>query len=180
MKSCCMPARIILAHCLDPAVCFESATSCRRAALASLTAAVCSVASSEFCKHRPRISRCCSLCRFRPPPSPAPNDGRSERPTVLRYVREEGCPWDESCCSSAGEHGRLDALQFARLHHCPWDDETCSESRAAGHSDVVAWAHANGCPCDCLLHAAGGVDGGGGADGAGDGDAADDAGAGGE
>ena len=42
---------------------------------------------------------------------------------VLRYVRQNGCPWDEKTCSKAAENGNLHVLRYAIENGCPWDDE---------------------------------------------------------
>jgi len=68
------------------------------------------------------------------------------RLTVLRWVRENGCPWDAFACSGAARGGHLSALQWARANGCPWDTETCAQAAAGGHLSVLQWARANGCP----------------------------------
>ncbi len=65
---------------------------------------------------------------------------------ILQWARENGCPWDEETCSSAAEYGHLDILQWARRNGCPWDEETCSSAADYGHLDILQWAIENGCP----------------------------------
>jgi hypothetical protein len=44
---------------------------------------------------------------------------------VLKWARENGCPWDERTCANAAEGGHLEVLKWARANGCPWDEETC-------------------------------------------------------
>ena len=41
---------------------------------------------------------------------------------LLRWARENGCPWDERTCSAAAGGGRLEVLKWARENGCPWDE----------------------------------------------------------
>jgi hypothetical protein len=64
---------------------------------------------------------------------------------MLRYARENGCPWSESLCVHAATHGRLEVLRWARENGCPWDPEdVLGAAEMHGHAEVVAWARANG------------------------------------
>ena len=65
---------------------------------------------------------------------------------VLRWARENGCPWDESTCYSAAEGGHLEVLKWARENGCPGDELTCACAAKGGHLEVLKWARENGCP----------------------------------
>jgi hypothetical protein len=67
---------------------------------------------------------------------------------VLKWLRANGCPWDEKTCASAAQAGHLEVLQWARANGCPWDANTCAGAALAGHIKVLQWARANGCPWD--------------------------------
>ncbi|KAL6054459.1 Ankyrin repeat domain-containing protein [Balamuthia mandrillaris] len=67
---------------------------------------------------------------------------------VLQWAREQGCPWQESTCNKAAMNGHLHVLQWARAHGCPWNEDTCSEAALNGHLHVLQWARAQGCPWD--------------------------------
>ena len=67
---------------------------------------------------------------------------------VLQWARANGCPWDASTCTAAASEGHLEMLQWARGSGCPWDDWTCSYAASGGYLEVLKWAHANGCPWD--------------------------------
>jgi len=78
---------------------------------------------------------------------------------LLRWARENGCPWDERTCAAAAAAGNLEVLQWAREHGCPWDKETCGAAAKGGHIEVLQWARVNGCPWNkwtCMKAADGG------------------------
>jgi len=49
---------------------------------------------------------------------------------------------------NAAEGGHLEVLKWARENGCPWDRRTTECANAGGHSDVLEWAKENGCPSD--------------------------------
>ena len=55
----------------------------------------------------------------------AANGGHLE---VLKWARENGCPWDERTCRGAAECGHLEVLKWARDNGCPWDENTCESA----------------------------------------------------
>jgi hypothetical protein len=65
---------------------------------------------------------------------------------VVRWLREQGCPWYANACAAAAGGGYLTLLQWLREQGCPWDATTCASAAEGGHLDVLAWARANGCP----------------------------------
>ena len=65
---------------------------------------------------------------------------------TLRWLRSEGCPWDEGACSSAAQEGHLEILKWLRSEGCPWDAMTVAVADDCGHDDVYEWAIDNGCP----------------------------------
>ena len=65
---------------------------------------------------------------------------------VLQWARTNGCQWNELTCHSAALGGHLEVLQWARANDCPWDAKTCSRATRGGHLEVLQWACANGCP----------------------------------
>ncbi len=66
----------------------------------------------------------------------------------LRYAHENGCPWDEETCWRAAKKGQLECLKYAHENGCPWDEETCSQAAKNGHLECLKYAHENGCPWD--------------------------------
>ena len=67
---------------------------------------------------------------------------------VLEWLRENGCPWDETTCSGAAENGHLEVLKWAHENGCTWDEYTCRGAAKGGHLEVLKWARENGCPCE--------------------------------
>jgi hypothetical protein len=67
---------------------------------------------------------------------------------VLKWARENGCPWDEQTCAHAAEGGHLEVLKWARENGCPWDESTCWYAAEGGHLELLRWARENGAPWD--------------------------------
>jgi len=42
---------------------------------------------------------------------------------MLKWARENDCPWDEWTCTFAAEGGHLETLKWARTNGCPWDED---------------------------------------------------------
>jgi hypothetical protein len=41
---------------------------------------------------------------------------------ALKYLHENGCPWDRDTCKYAAHHKRWDCLQYAVDNKCPgWE-----------------------------------------------------------
>ena len=69
---------------------------------------------------------------------------------VLKWLRENGCPWDDWTCLYAAEYGHLEVLKWVRENGCPWDEDTCALAAWNGHLEVLKWARENGCPWNWL------------------------------
>jgi hypothetical protein len=67
---------------------------------------------------------------------------------VLRWARENGCPWNSNTCSSAANGGHFEILKWARENGCPWGSSTCAYAVKGGHFEILKWARQNGCPWD--------------------------------
>ncbi len=66
----------------------------------------------------------------------------------LQYAHEKECPWDEITCHYAVENGNLECLKYAHENGCPWDKWTCADAAKTGHLECLKYAHENGCPWD--------------------------------
>ncbi len=78
---------------------------------------------------------------------------------VLKWARNQGCPWNARTCANAAEKGHLEVLQWARSQGCPWDELTCAWAALKGHLEVLQWARSRGCAWDedtCAFAAHGG------------------------
>ena len=67
---------------------------------------------------------------------------------LLKYLHENGCPWDQSTCTCASLVGHLECLQYAHENECPWDEDTCKYAAEKGHLECLKYLHENGCPWD--------------------------------
>jgi hypothetical protein len=65
---------------------------------------------------------------------------------TIDWLRQRGCPWDETVCAKAARHGQLATLRWLHEGGCPWDDATTREASSAGWVDCLIYAHENGCP----------------------------------
>ena len=64
-----------------------------------------------------------------------------------------------TACSMTADQGDLDVLKWLHENGCPWDADTCSRAVRGCHIDVLKYLHENGCPWDrvaCLRAAGGG------------------------
>jgi len=58
----------------------------------------------------------------------------------LKYLRLNGCPWDEYTFSYAAKNGHLEIIKWGRLNGCPWNELTCSFAALNGHLEVLKWS----------------------------------------
>ena len=58
---------------------------------------------------------------------------------ILRWARENDCPWNAWTTSRAAEGGHLDTLRWAIANGCPFGDETCRRAAQGGHLEVLQW-----------------------------------------
>ncbi|CAB9529890.1 ankyrin repeat protein [Seminavis robusta] len=70
---------------------------------------------------------------------------------MLQWLREQGCPLNESVCSFAAKNGHLETLKWARANGCPWSSSTLWCAAAGGHLETLQWAHENGCPWSLVV-----------------------------
>ena len=55
---------------------------------------------------------------------------------MLKWARENGCPWDWETCASAAERGHLEVLKWARENGCPWDEDTRLLAASLGYVET--------------------------------------------
>lgn len=67
---------------------------------------------------------------------------------VLRYLYENGCPWDKDSTEQAAGSGQLESLMFLHENGCPWDAE--ASYLAANNCNIACleYLHMNDCPVD--------------------------------
>ena len=72
----------------------------------------------------------------------ASKTGRLE---VLKWARENGCPWNGSACAGAAQQGHLEVLKWLRERLSLGCCHLCTRSQG-GHLEVLKWAIEQGCP----------------------------------
>ena len=97
-----------------------------------------------------RIGHSRVLARPEGYPSPSPSFFTEKRCTwaaemghldVLKYARENGCPWNEETCEEAARGGHLDVLKYLHENGCPWNEKACEHAAEMGHLDVLKYLH---------------------------------------
>lgn len=69
--------------------------------------------------------------------------------SVLQWVRENGCPWDDYTCSWAANSGHLEVLKWALANGCLWELRSWTTIvknavKSKEHMAVLEWLRANG------------------------------------
>ena len=57
--------------------------------------------------------------------------------SLMKWARENGCPWNKWTCAYAAQNGHLDVLKWARENGCTWNKWTCAHAAQNGHLDVL-------------------------------------------
>ena len=61
------------------------------------------------------------------------------RTDVLSWLRDHGCPWDQSTCAESARKGHLETLMWVRERGCPWNAMTCAVAAKNGHLGILDW-----------------------------------------
>ena len=69
---------------------------------------------------------------------------------LLRWAKDNRCPWVARTCGTAASYGQLEALQWMREHDCPWNWQTCALAARFGQLGALVWAREYGCPWDAM------------------------------
>lgn len=43
---------------------------------------------------------------------------------IMKWLHENGCPWEWCTFRAAVEHGNLDNMKWLRENGCPWNERT--------------------------------------------------------
>lgn len=69
---------------------------------------------------------------------------------ILKYLREQGCPWDARVCKMAVTQGDLKILRYLREKipdgPCPWDSSVYQAAKAGNGLKCLKYLQENGCP----------------------------------
>lgn len=66
----------------------------------------------------------------------------------LKYLHDNGCPWNESSCIAAASEGNLGNLENLKYFHengCPWNEQTSKAAVRIGDINCLKYLHENGC-----------------------------------
>ena len=55
---------------------------------------------------------------------------------MLKWARENGCPWSPTVCARAAAVGNVEALQWLREKGCPWNYLVWSSAVAGNHVGI--------------------------------------------
>lgn len=80
-----------------------------------------------------------------PPPSNDCYRPSSIARQVLKWCRENGCPWGGGTCANAAEGGHFEVLKWCRENGCPWTEATCTLAAREGQFEILRWCRENGC-----------------------------------
>ena len=64
----------------------------------------------------------------------------------LKYLHENGCPWNEEVCCYTASGGHFEILIYLHENGCPRDRNTCSSAARGGRFEILNYLHAKGCP----------------------------------
>ncbi len=67
---------------------------------------------------------------------------------VVKWLRERGCPWNESACTYAVWNNHIDILKWLRQQGCPWSTWVCEELAAKGNLEALKWCRRQRAPWD--------------------------------
>jgi hypothetical protein len=71
---------------------------------------------------------------------------RPKSTDCLRYLHENGCPWENSVCYDAIRHNNLESLRYLHENGCPWDENATCYAAIQNSLDCLQYLHENGCP----------------------------------
>lgn len=65
----------------------------------------------------------------------------------MKWLKDQGCPWDEYTFVYAVENGDLECLQWLKEQGCPWDDRIFTYPTQKGDLKVLKWLKDQGYSC---------------------------------
>ncbi len=80
------------------------------------------------------------------------HDNTAKALNTLKWLRENGLPWDEWTCRMAAVSGNLEALMWAKSNGCPWNIQTAKDAVIRGDLPLIEYCLENGCPSDSSLY----------------------------
>ncbi|GFH46454.1 hypothetical protein CTEN210_02928 [Chaetoceros tenuissimus] len=89
-----------------------------------------------------------SICAY----AVKPHDNTAKALNTLKWLRENGIPWNERTCELAAVNGNLEALKWAKSNGCPWNVQTLKDAVIRGDLPLIEYCLENGCPSDSSLY----------------------------
>ena len=65
---------------------------------------------------------------------------------VLKWLRDNGCEWNEDVCAEAAQSGHMNVLRWAHQNGCPADERVAESAAETGRQDMLLWAIKNSLP----------------------------------
>ena len=72
--------------------------------------------------------------------------GEFHTKSTLSWALEKCTEKKERFCEQMALNGNVELLKFLRVEGCPWNEKTCKAAAKRGHLECLKYAHANGCP----------------------------------
>ena len=67
----------------------------------------------------------------------------------MKWLKQHGCSWNSYLFSSAAYYGNLDTMKWLRKEQCPWNKNTFESAARNGNLDNMKWLKRHGCPWNC-------------------------------
>ena len=61
----------------------------------------------------------------------------------VKYLHENGCPWNEKSCVAASRNGHLEILKYLHENGCYWNELSCKAAYENGHLEIIKYLCAN-------------------------------------
>ena len=71
---------------------------------------------------------------------------------ILKWLVQNGCPWDEKVVIWASYGGHLEILKWALQNGCKWHENICYCALDKKHVDIIDWIKTQKCLCACKYH----------------------------
>jgi hypothetical protein len=63
----------------------------------------------------------------------------------LKFLHENGCPWDSITTYKAVINGHLECLKYAHSQGCEWFENITYDAVEYGHLEILKYLHSQGC-----------------------------------
>jgi hypothetical protein len=77
---------------------------------------------------------------------PVPMQQKEGFLNMLKYLHENGCPWNEWACANAALGGHLEVLKYLHENGCPWNEDACTNAASGGHVNIMKYLLEKTCP----------------------------------